>query len=511
MKFLSFFSAGFLFCTVLYAETLNVFPEWSEIINWNLLLSGSLEGITLSGGTLHNRGEFKLNYLPFRLTFRAQVLDRRTLNFDDFFGDPEKQITSFLGALYHQKTGSRFLFGLLDEWGLSSRIRNPWIRSPPYAENHKPLMADLKTAASSSKNDEVYLYLSSPFINVTSGIKLKGFISAQTEIDVFNGAISSGLNISLPDKTGILLESFFTGAKLPPVKSSSWFSFPPPLPERDFKLYAAGFLFHNQFISVGADWAFSDTFSWGTDVYWNLGVTFTPLIPFGSRVRPLSISFAADAAGERFVYRDGANHRTGFRNALKIEWKDRNSMLFRLDTVLQSQDINWHYNHSSTGFFYRFAVSKKIIDENIFRFTKISFSADRNAVNPENISDKFSGIIGISLNLNKIGIKPPLGINFSGRINLNSALEGYILPFPVPDDTWMFYSAEINSDFSFSQSIFLFKFGTGYTFNNKNNENWDFSFSSTVRFKNSRLTLKISSPDFPEKWFCNIFWKVEIE
>lgn len=513
MKIFTFFSAGFFFCTILFAETMTALPAWSENFNWSLLLSGSLEGITLSGGTLHNRGEFRLNYQPLGLTFRAQVLDKRPLNFQlpDLWGDPEKQITNFLGALYHKQTGSRFLYGVLDEWGLSARIRNPWIRSPPYAENHKPLMADLKTAASSSKNDEVYLYLSSPSIKITPNVDLKGFISAQTEIHELNGAIAGGVDIVLPNKTGILLESFFTGATLSPVKSSSWFNFPPPLPERDFMLYAAGILFHNQFISVGADWAFSDTFAWGTDLYWNLGITITPLLPFGSRTRPLSISLAADAAGERFVFRDGANHRAGFRSAGKIEWKGKNSMLLRFDTVLQSQEADGYLNRSSTGFYYRFPVNKKILNEKNFRFTRISINADRNAVNPEMINDKFNGNIGMSINLNSIGIKSPFSINISGSIILNSASESNVSPFPVPDNSWNFHSFEINSDFSLSQSIFLFKFGTGYGINAQSNDNWEFSLSSTVRFKHGRLTLKIYSPDFPEKWLCNVLWKIEME
>ncbi|MCL2210147.1 MAG: hypothetical protein FWC19_08840 [Treponema sp.] len=512
MKYFSFFAVGFLFCTVLFAETAT-FPAWSDSFNWRLFFSGSFEGVTLSGGTIYNRDEFRLNYHPFGLALRVQILDRRPLNFDidEFWGDPEKQITNYQGALYHKPTGSRFLLGTLDEWGLSARIRNPWIRSPPYAENHKPLIADLKTAASSTKNDEAYLYLSSPAINIMSKANLKSFIAVQTEIPEFKGAITGGFNITLLDKTGIFLETFYTGATLPPVKSSSWFNFPPPLPERDFKLYAAGFLFHNQFISASADWAFSDTFAWGTGIYWNLGFTFMPLIPFWSRDRPLSISLAADAAGERFVYRDGLSHGAGFRSAGKIEWKGKNSLLLRFDTVLESREISGYLNRSSTGFYYRFAVNKKIINENIFRFTRISFNADRNAENPEKISDKFNGYVGMSLNLSKMGIKSPLGINFSGTIRLNSASEGIPSPFPVPDNTWNFNSAEAKCDFSMSPSIFLFKFGTGYTIDAQNNDKWDISLSSTIRFKQGRLTLKTISSDFPEKWLCNISWGIEVE
>ncbi|MDR1839433.1 MAG: hypothetical protein LBQ93_07640, partial [Treponema sp.] len=222
--------------------------------NWNLLMSGSWEesASTSLKGTLHNKGEIRLNFLQPGLTLRGQVLDRRTLNlgFDTFqngfwnglWGDPEKAVTGFLGGLYHKSSGSRLLFGTLDEWGLSARIRNPWIRSPPYAENHKPLMADLKTVASTTKNDEAYLYLSSPFLNVFSDVKLRGFVTAQTEIENFTPTLSGGVDFGFPKKTGLLFEFFYTGTTLPPTKSSTWFSAAPALPEREFDLYAAGLI-----------------------------------------------------------------------------------------------------------------------------------------------------------------------------------------------------------------------------------------------------------------------------
>ena len=263
------------------------------VFNWSLLSQGSWENFSTSGGTFYNRGEFRLNFLSPDLTLRVEVLDRRPskLSVDSPWGDKEKAVTNFLGGLYHNSSGSRLLYGTLDEWGLSARIRNPWIRSPPYAENHKPLIADLKTAASSAKNDEIYLYLASPFLNVFPGAKLKGFINARTDVSAsmledFKSAFASGFNLILPNKTSISLDAFYTGAVLPPTKNSAWFTYPPPLPERDFRLYSTAILFHNQFISVSGDLALSETFAWGTDMYGNFGVTFTPYLPRGRIARP---------------------------------------------------------------------------------------------------------------------------------------------------------------------------------------------------------------------------------
>ncbi|MDR3019442.1 MAG: hypothetical protein LBU66_00895 [Treponema sp.] len=526
-----------------------------EIFSWSLLWSGSWEDVSqeFDKGTLHNRGELKLNYLPLGLTLRGQILDRRPLFFEFDppleetteqtpttqtavtlnWNDPDKTVTHYLGGLYHKQTGSRLLYGALDEWGLSARIRNPWIRSPPYAENHKPLMADLKTTASSTKNDEAYLYLSSPFLNLSPNVKLRGFISAQTETGdwlaeddsqssseqssnshspeaALPHAFSGGMDLKLPNKTGLLLETFYTGATLPPTKSSSWFSEKPPLPERDFRLLAAGALFHNQLIAVSTDWAFSETFAWGSDYYGNLGVTVTPLLTSGRIARPLSVSLAVDGAGEKFVYRDGASHGGGFRTAVKTEWKGERSSLIRANTVLRAPALGEDFTRSSTGFYYRFPARRNS-DNDFLRLTRISLAADRNADNPQKINDRLYGNIGFSINLKEAGIKTPLGVNFSGSVRGLASTEETPSPYPIAEseDFWEIDTRSVSCELIWSPSIYQFKTKTGYSNNAKNNEKWDFSVSAAVRFKHGRLSLKAATPDFPENWRFTISWRLE--
>jgi len=545
MKYLAFFALAFLCSAVIFAESSAVAEAEAEaeatpvtlaktgvraktntpVFNWSLLMSGSWEesSSTSLSGTLHNRGEIKLNLLQPGLTLRGQVLDRRTLNlgfstFQDGFwnglwGDQEKAATGFLGGLYHKSSGSRLLFGTLDEWGLSARIRNPWIRSPPYAENHKPLMADLKTTATAAKNDEAYLYLSSPFLNVFSDVKLRGFAAAQTEIERFTPAFSGGAEFAFAKKTGLLFEFFYTGATLPPAKSSSWFSVTPALPEREFDLYAAGIIFHNQFISVSSDWALSETFAWGTDVYGNLGISLTPSLSFGSRARPLSFSIAVDGAGERFVYRDGVSHGEGFRSAAKIEWKGRYNSLMRLNTTLRGPEVGESFNRSSTGFYFRLPSKTNRGGSFPVRLTRISLTADRNAENLQKVSDRLSGYIGFSMDLRRISIKKPLGITISGSITGLTALESFISPYPVPWESRDLDTASVNCNFTFSPSIFQFRSRVGYTNdvkkNGENEKKWDFSFSTAARFKYGRLSIKAATPDFPEKWNWTVSWRLE--
>jgi len=512
MKKISFLAAAFLCGAVLFAQS----P--AQVFNWSLFESGLWEGIDLdsndgSTSTLHNRGEIKLNFLPIDLSLRGQVLDRRTLNFelDPPWSEPEKTVTNFNGALYHRTTGSRLLFGVIDEWGLPARIRNPWIRSPPYAENHKPIMADLKTAASSTKEDEAYLYLSSPFLEPFPDMRMRGFLSAQTETISFKPALSGGVDLVFGKNINLLFETFYTGATLPPTKSSSWFSDPPPLPERKFDLYAAGVLFSSPLFTVSTDWAFSQTFARGTDVYGNLGVTITPLLPYGNIKRPLTVSLAADGAGKRFVYRDGANHGEGFRSAAKIELKGARSSLLRINTVLRGTGIGGDFNRSSTGFYYRFpAAARNQSGENFpVRLTRISLTMDRNAVNPQKISNGLSGYLGFSVNLQKVSINSPLGVNFSGSIRGLTSSEGVPPPYPVSEEPWQLDSAGINCEFTWSPLNFQFKMKTGYSINAKNEEKWLFSLNGAIRFNYGRLSLKAETQDFPDKWNLTISWNLQ--
>jgi hypothetical protein len=513
MKILTLLAAGFLSGAVLVAanpaQTEDVAAK--DIVDWTLFWSGSWEesaSINL-GGTLYNRAGIKLNFIPPGLALRAEFLGRNVINFelDPPWTTPGKDVANYNGGLYHKDTGSRLLLGVLDEWGLPARIRNPWIRSPPYAENRKPVIADLKTAASSTKEDEAYLYLSSPFLELPRNIRLRGFASAQTEFEQFTPAISGGLDFVFSGKTGLMLETFSTWGTLPPSKTSTWFSDPPPLPERDFGLFAAGLVFYNPLVSLSADWAFSETFAWGTDIYANMGVCFTPSLPFSGKSRPLSVSFAVDGAGERFVYRDGANHGSGFRNAAKVEWKGKRNSLFRASTVLRGPEAGGDFNRSSTSLSYRFPAANK--NSPPVRLTRVSFAMDRNAENPAKINEGYSANMGISIKLPQSLTNSPLGLNFHGTYKELAVSTESPPPYPVFGETRSFNTASGACEFTWSPRIFQFRAKFGYSAYEGKDDKFEVSFGAAARFKYGRLGFKAVSADFPEKWTCSVSWRLE--
>ncbi|MCL1836677.1 MAG: hypothetical protein FWG46_03935 [Treponema sp.] len=520
MKYL-FFVAGLLLPVV-------VIPAQEKpAFTWDLLVSGSWE----ESKNLHNRLDARVFLVGQDLVVRGQAIDRRPLNFqlDRPLGDNanEEGIASF--GLYHKATGSRLLFGTLDEWGLPARIRSPWIRSAPYAENHKPVMADLKTAASSTKSPEAYLYLSSPLLEFER-ISLRGFASAQFPAQgEFEPAFSFGLDTRLDGKYDLLLEGFYTGAQLPAKEGSSWFSDPPPLPDRDFRLLAGALGFNMPYLSLSSDWAWSETFAYGSGVYGCLGIRFNPPRSWGwgEKPSPWSLSLATDGMTDRYVGRDGTSPAGGLRTAGKIEWKGPRSSLFRASTSLRSGGLEEPFSRSSTGLYYRFpALSGRAADGAFpLRLSRISLGADRNASDRNTISDSVDGSLGLSLGLPPLLLpamflpgaaaknpKPksyPLGITLSTSIKSLGATAEIPSPYPFAPTNQEFDSAKTSCELIWSPGIFQFRTRWGITAFARKDTMADASFSAAVRFKRGRISAKIAYPDFPDKWNCTLSWRVE--
>ena len=507
-----FFSLALLLCAVQTLGAADKKRESADLFNWGLFWGGSWE----ESKTLSNRGELRFGFPAIGVSLRGEVLDRRPFNFDlsPPWGDGSKSYTNFLGGLYHKPTGSRLLYGVLDEWGLSARLRNPWIRSLPFAEKHMPLIADLKTAASATKEPEVYLYLSSPRLAISSKSFLRGFVSAQTKTDAFSPDFSGGLEAQLGGKTTALLEGFYTGSELPAHASDSWFADPPPLPARDFKLYGLGLLVGSPFWSFSSDWAYSETFAWGRGVYGNAGVRVCPPQPDSKqKPGPWSLSLAVDGAGERFSGRDGASHGAGFRAAGKFEWKGKGSSLFRFTSALRGPSLGEALTRSATDLYYRFAVPARGKTANALRLTRLTASFDRDASNSEKTIDGINGTIGLSLSLLPLKIKSPLGIALSASLD-GLCSTNAPLPYPNPFVIHEFDSSKSSLELSWSPGIFQFKTKWGCQASAKKESQWiksqwDASFSASVRHKPGRFGIKIASPDFPQKWNCTLTWNLE--
>jgi hypothetical protein len=466
--------------------------SWRQ--QWRPDEDGGLEAGT---GNLSNREDIKVSALG--LTARFQALDKRPALFWEHL---DEGVTAFSGGIYHNPTGSRLLYGVLDEWGLSARLRNPWGKSLPFVESRRPLTADIKTEISStrppSEDSEAYLYLGSPQMG-----KFRAFASVQTDMRQ-TPAFGGGMDLQFARKTSLRAEGFYLQQRLAPAVPSTWFSFPPALPERDFRLGGAGIFFTTPFFGAAVDGACSETFAWGRDLYGNLA--------FRLGDKPWQVSAGADAAGSRFVDRDGSAVGAGFRAAARVDRKGKGSSLFRASLTLRGPEIGAAFNRGSAAVSYRFPKSLKfpLPFGTAFRPGRVSLSAARDGRNQEQIADSLD--TGVSFYLGPV------------RTAFNAALT--CVTDRVSRD---FDTLKISGELSYYTGPFQFRAGAGYAGTRSKSPVWDLSWYVSIRGKREqqilpnrrlvpnrlilpgRFSVKVSSPDFPEKWACDLSWRLEIQ
>jgi hypothetical protein len=477
MKRIIFLPAFLFLCCVLAAA----FPLGSNLSGFSadILWSGSYE----YEGHLIDRGDLRLWARKPGLMLRAQVLDKRPAPPLDA---SEGAFTDFAGGLYHGATGSRLLWGILDEYGLPARIRNPWSRGIPYVESHQPTVSDLKPEPSSTKEPAAYLYLGSPWLG-----PVRPFGSAVLEHNL-QPAFDGGLEAKLSDTMFLRGEGFYTGHRLPAREGSAWFSEKAPLPERDFSLWAGNLSFRSPFIEGAADIAWSETFAYGNGLYGNLALRIGD--------RPWRVSLAGDGAGSRFVGRDGSTVGAGFRIGVKAERRGKRSRLFRVSTALRSPGLRELFTKSATGFYYHFpsAPAKK---QPLFLPSRVSLDIDRDASEPEKILDSLEGIFGFKI------WRIPLTVR--GKLTGLTSSGDPPLPYPVKDWDYSFYSAKIGADASYNTGPFRFKAALGWEKEKEKSPAWAPALSAAIQGKPGRLSVQFKWTDFPQDWNLGLSWRLQ--
>jgi len=484
-------------------------PEGTHLFTWDLLWTGSWyksiktpegdlppsEDLFL-GGTLYNRGNFTLGVPTLDMSFRFQATDKRVIPSEE--DDGKAGFNPGLGA-YHHATGSRLLYGVQSEYGLPARLNNVWVRSVPFIESRQPSSRDLKAEPSAQDESEAYLYLDLPD-NVLP--PFDAFFSAALDGGL-NPAFVGGLGWNGPG-ADIRLEGFFTRKDLSSRNSSSWFSPAPPLPERDFNIYAFGAIFNSPTVTVATDWAFSETFAWGRGVYGNFALRM------GNK--PWRFSLAGDGAGDRFADRSGSTAGGGFRLAAKGERFWPRSGLLRLQGIVRSPGVGEALNRGGLSVYYRPSAptaAAKRNDPFRIRFSRSSLSLNRDARNPEKTADTLDALAGFNLG--------PLTSVFSFSLHNISGLEvnsGIPPLFGVPL-FGTFDSFKVSGELGWKPLNFRFgsldlKARLGYTVREGKKNLWEPSLNCSLKpGKWGRFSLKIASTDFPEKWNYTFGWRLE--
>jgi hypothetical protein len=329
----------------------------------------------------------------------------------------------------------------------------------------------LKTEPSSTGEPEAYLYLGLPWLNLSRQIAIRGFSSTALDKGL-SLAYGGGTELQFGKKRSLGLEGFYTGDTLVPRQGASWFSAPPPLPEREFRFYAGNLFFNSPRLGISADGAYSRTFAYGKGLYGNIALRIGD--------RPWRLSLAAEAAGSRYVGRDGDAAGPGFRTAARLDRRGQRNSLFRLNALLHAPALGQAFDKGSGLVSYRFPRPSA---DPFFRLSRISLSIDRDASEPETIMESMEGTLEFNL------------------WKLQCTLKG------SPAGT-------VSGETSYSAGIFRLRLALGYTGRPDKPPLWDASFTAScnlsLRGKRSRLSVKIASTDLPRDWSYSLSWRLQL-
>jgi hypothetical protein len=132
----------------------------------------------------------------------------------------------------------------------------------------------------------------------------------------------------------------------------------------------------------------------------------------------------------------------------------------------------------------------------------------REASNPEKILDTLEALGAFrfwELAFVFHGALSGLGIPEAG--NSNSA--PFPLPVPSAEYPYTYDSAKFGADASYALKPFQFGLKAGCTLKREKEPKWEGALSAAVRGKWGRLTIKVSSPELPEKWELGLSWRLQ--
>jgi hypothetical protein len=407
---------------------------------------------------------------------RLQATDRRStaeeaLPLGEHLGEG---LSALGGGLYHRGTGSRLLYGLIDEWGLSARLRNSWAKSPPFVETRERAGANLKTEPSSTGVPEAYLYLGTPL-----GGRFRAYTTIQADADLAP-SLGGGLETAIGTGAALGAEVFFTGKTLEAYRPGAWFSESPPLPERDFRLGGLGLFFSAPLFGIAADGAYSETFALGRGFYGNLALRLGE--------RPWRLSLSAEGADRCFMGRDGEALGRGLRGAARLERRGRGQELLRLGTVLSSGGPGEPFDRLSALASYRFPAGSGAP-----RLGTIRVEAGRNMTEPGKTLDTLEGSLSF------------------GWGKFRPVLEGAVGAYAGegPEGGYLPQSFRTAAEIAYYGGLLQGRFRLGYTGTTGKAPLWETTLAGSIRGKPGRFSLSLSASDFPHTWTCSLSWRLE--
>lgn len=424
---------------------------------------------------LFNRVEVRL-IGPFGLSLRTQLLDKRPV---PPWGNWSEGIIEPGFGLYHTSTGSRVLYGKLETYGLAWRTRNIGSRTLPWYNLHGASGADLKNNVSASKEASIFCnfgtneFVFGDFLGFERDFfGVSGRFSAlfDKEYALF---INSAGNFRINKNHKIRLEGLYTEKKLSEHLQNAWFSENPVLPGRDMRFFALNLLYERHFVGFTVDFARSQMFMRGEDVYLNAALRI------GNR--PWRASLAADVSGPAFIGSDGTTVGAGMRAGGRFEWFGKGTTKLFLESKLNADGIESPFD----GSFSRVAFYFPAFHGFLISPTRIVLDTERESVSKMLLKDDFSATIGFRIGPARAALK----YSISGFHEAKP--DDLVIPYPVPCAR-NFGEAVSSAEFSYPFSFVTLKCSTAFRIREGKESVWNKTVSVTARLKRGRLSVRFS-------------------
>jgi len=264
-------------------------------------------------------------------------------------------------------------------------------------------------------------------------------------------------------------------------------------------------------MGVATDWAWSETYAWGEGLYGNFSLRLGH--------RPWRFSLAGDGVGGRFADRSGSSTTNGLRFAARGEYFWPRSGLLRFQGNLRSSGPDFEntvFDRGSFSVYYRPSAptaAERRENTKPVRFSRASLSLGRDARNTSKTTDSLSALAAFTMG--------PFSTAFNINLNNKSALPdegGNLFQFPMFEN---FESLKLGGEFIWraanlqignfvSAGNLELRNRIGYTIRAEKDPILDFSVNCSFRpGRWGRVSLRIASTDFPEKWNYTLGWRFQ--
>jgi len=232
--------------------------------------------------------------------------------------------------------------------------------------------------------------------------------------------------------------------------------------------------------------------------------------------RPWRLSLAGDGVGGRFADRSGATTNTGFRLAARGERFWPRSGLLRFQCNLRSSSLEEAFDRGSFSIYYRPSAptaAARRQNTSLIRFTRASLSLNRDARNKDKTADTLNALSAFNVG--------PFSTVFTFALNNNSSLGGdgeNLFQYPLFETFESFKAGgeliwrapNLRIGEIVSAGSFELRTRLGYTVRADKDPILDFSVNCSFRpGRWGRVSLRIASTDFPEKWNYSLSWRFE--